>query len=215
MTVGAVRAPRKLAGRLVAATHNPGKLRELRELLAPYHIAMVGAGELGLPEPEETGATFEANARLKAHAAAQAARLPALADDSGLCVEALDGAPGIYSARWAGPAKDFAAAMARIERELIARAARQPWRASFVSGLALAWPDDHVEYFEGRVEGHLVFPPRGANGFGYDPIFMPDGHSRGFGEMTAEEKHGIPSDGSQALSHRARAFQDLARACLA
>lgn len=215
MTVGAARAPRKLTGRLVAATHNPGKLRELRELLAPYHVGMVGAGELGLPEPEETGATFEANARLKARAAAQAARLPALADDSGLCVEGLGGAPGIYSARWAGPAKDFAAAMARLERELIARAAPQPWRASFVSGLALAWPDDHFEYFEGRVEGRLVFPPRGANGFGYDPIFMPDGHSRGFGEMTAEEKHGIPDDGSQALSHRARAFQDLARACLA
>jgi XTP/dITP diphosphohydrolase len=140
--------------------------------------------------------------------------MPALADDSGLCVEALNGAPGIYSARWAGGSKDFSAAMARVERELLAKEAPEPWRAHFISALALVWPDDHVEYFEGRVDGRLVFPPRGANGFGYDPIFLPDGHSRGFGEMSAEEKHGIPADGSLALSHRARAFQMLARACL-
>jgi XTP/dITP diphosphohydrolase len=210
----AVRMHRKLTGRLVAATHNAGKLREFRELLDPWRIALVSAGDLSLPEPEETGDTFEANAKLKAFAAARAAKMPALADDSGLCVEALDGAPGIYSARWAGGSKDFSAAMARVERELLAKNALEPWRAHFISALALAWPDDHVEYFEGRVDGRLVFPPRGANGFGYDPIFLPDGHSRGFGEMSAEEKHGIPADGSLALSHRARAFQMLARACL-
>jgi XTP/dITP diphosphohydrolase len=206
--------PRRLTGPLVAATHNGGKLRELRELLAPWRLAILGAGELGLAEPEETGETFEANARLKALAAARAAGRPALADDSGLCVDALGGAPGVYSARWAGASKDFGAAMARIERELRAARAPEPWRAHFVSGLALAWPDSEVDYFEGRVDGRLVFPPRGAQGFGYDPIFLPDGRARGFGEMTAEEKHGIPADGSQALSHRARAFQSLARACL-
>jgi XTP/dITP diphosphohydrolase len=210
----AVRMHRKLSGPLVAATHNAGKLREFRQLLVPWRIALVSADDLGLPEPEETGDTFEANAKLKAFAAARAAEMPALADDSGLCVEALNGAPGIYSARWAGGSKDFSAAMARVERELLAKEAPEPWRAHFISALALVWPDDHVEYFEGRVDGRLVFPPRGANGFGYDPIFLPDGHSRGFGEMSAEEKHGIPADGSLALSHRARAFQMLARACL-
>ena len=208
------RPHRRLSGAVVAATHNPGKLREFRALLEPWRIEAVSAGALGLAEPEETGDTFESNARLKALAAARAAGRPALADDSGLCVEALGGAPGIFSARWAGPSKDFAPAMARIERELLAAGAPAPWRAHFVSGLAVAWPDDHVEYFEGRVDGHLAFPPRGAHGFGYDPIFVPDGHSRGFGEMTAQEKHGVPADGSLALSHRARAFQRLARACL-
>ena len=210
----ALRVHRKLTGSLVAATHNAGKLREFRELLDPWGIALVSAGDLDLPEPEETGDTFEANAKLKAFAAARAAKMPALADDSGLCVEALDSAPGIYSARWAGSSKDFSAAMARVKQELLAKKAPEPWRAHFISALVLAWPDDHVEYFEGRVDGRLVFPPRGANGFGYDPIFLPDGHSRGFGEMSAEEKHGIPADGSLALSHRARAFQMLARACL-
>jgi XTP/dITP diphosphohydrolase len=210
----AARVHRKLTGQLVAATHNAGKLREFRELLDPWRIALVSAGDLGLPEPEETGDTFEANAKLKAFAAVRAAKMPALADDSGLCVEALDGAPGIYSARWAGGSKDFSGAMARVERELLAKKAPEPWRAYFISALVLAWPDDHVEYFEGRVDGRLVFPPCGANGFGYDPIFLPDGHTRGFGEMSAEEKHGIPADGSLALSHRARAFQMLARACL-
>jgi XTP/dITP diphosphohydrolase len=210
----AVRMHRKLSGPLVAATHNAGKLREFRQLLVPWRIALVSAGDLGLPEPEETGDTFEANSKLKAFAAARAAEMPALADDSGLCVEALNGAPGIYSARWAGGSKDFSAAMARVERELLAKEAPEPWRAHFISALALVWPDDHVEYFEGRVDGRLFFPPRGANGFGYDPIFLPDGHSRGFGEMSAEDKHGIPADGSLALSHRARAFQMLARACL-
>jgi XTP/dITP diphosphohydrolase len=208
------RVHRRLSGPLVAATHNAGKLREFRQLLAPWRIEIVSAGDLALAEPEETGDTFEANAKLKALAAARVAARPALADDSGLCVEALGGAPGIYSARWAGDSKDFSAAMAGIERELLAAEAQQPWRAHFISALALALPDDRVEYFEGRVDGRLVFPPRGANGFGYDPIFLPDGHSRGFGEMSAQEKHGIPADGSLALSHRARAFQLLARACL-
>ncbi|HLW89808.1 MAG TPA: RdgB/HAM1 family non-canonical purine NTP pyrophosphatase [Roseiarcus sp.] len=205
---------RKLTGRLVAATHNQGKLREIKELLAPYRIDVVSAGELGLAEPAETGDTFAGNAALKARGAAAVALSPALADDSGLCVDALDGAPGIYSARWANGARNFAGAMRRVEEELLKRGAREPWRAHFISALALAWPDDHLEIFEGRVDGRLVFPPRGDKGFGYDPIFVPDGYARGFGEMTAEEKHGIPADGSRALSHRARAFQDLARACL-
>jgi XTP/dITP diphosphohydrolase len=202
----------RLSGRLVAATHNKGKLAEFNDLLAPHGLEVVGAGALGLAEPEETGDSFAANAALKAHAAARAAGLPALADDSGLCVAALDDAPGIYSARWAGEGKDFAGAMARIKRELEARGAPAPWRAHFVSALALAWPDGRLEAFEGRVDGHLVFPPRGTSGFGYDPIFIPDGHRRSFGEMTATEKHGLPLDNSLALSHRARAFQKLAAA---
>lgn len=203
-------SPRRLSGRLIAATHNRGKLAEFGDLLAPYGLEVVGAGALGLAEPEETGDSFLANATLKARAATDAAHLPALADDSGLCVAALDNAPGIYSARWAGG--DFTNAMARIERELHSRAAAPPWRAHFISVLALAWPDGEIAAFEGRVDGHLVFPPRGTAGFGYDPIFVPDGHARSFGEMTAQEKHGLPADGSLALSHRARAFQQLARA---
>jgi XTP/dITP diphosphohydrolase len=205
---------RKLTGRVVAATHNRGKLAELHDLLDPHAITLVSAAELDLPEPEETGDSFVANALIKARAAA-ASGLPAISDDSGICVAGLDGAPGIYSARWAGGGgKDFGSAMARIEAELQARGAPKPWRAWFVSALAIAWPDGHVETFEGRVDGDLVFPPRGASGFGYDPCFLPDGHTRTFGEMTATEKHGLPADGSQALSHRARAFQALARACL-
>jgi XTP/dITP diphosphohydrolase len=207
-------AHRRLVGRLVAATHNKGKLAEIHDLLALYGVDVVGAAGLGLPEPEETGDSFAANAALKARAGARGASLPALADDSGLCVAALDEAPGVCSARWAGDGRDFAAAMARVERELKGRGAPSPWRAHFVSVLALAWPDDHVEIFEGRVDGRLVFPPRGTAGFGYDPIFIPDGHARSFGEMSAREKHGLPGDGSLALSHRARAFQKLARACL-
>ena len=205
---------RRLSGRIVAATHNSGKLREIRELLAPYDVAVVGVAELSLGEPDETGLTFRDNAALKAAAAVRASGEPALADDSGLCVEALGGAPGIYSARWAGESKDFGAAMSRIEAELHAARAPAPWRAHFISALALAWPDDRIDAFEGRVDGDLVFPPRGMAGFGYDPIFRPDGHARTFGEMTAEEKHGIPLDGSLALSHRARAFQKFARAWL-
>jgi XTP/dITP diphosphohydrolase len=204
----------RLAGRLVVATHNAGKLREIDELLTPFGVAALGAATLGLDEPEETGSTFRDNAILKARAAAHGSGLTALADDSGLCVDALDGSPGIYSARWAGPTKDFGVAMARVERELKAGAAPQPWRAAFVSVLALAWPDGAVETFEGRVDGTLIFPPRGTAGFGYDPIFRPDGHDRTFGEMSSEEKHGIPADGSTALSHRARAFQKFARARL-
>ncbi len=203
--------PEILPKKIVAATHNPGKLREIRELLGPHGVDAVGASELGLPEPEETGLTFHDNAVLKALAAAKASGEVALADDSGLCVAALDGAPGIYSARWAGDSKDFAGAMARIEAELKAKGAPQPWRGWFVSALALAWPDGRTEVFEGRVDGDLVFPPRGTRGFGYDPAFRPDGHARTFGEMTSEEKHGIPADGSLALSHRARAFQKLVR----
>ena len=204
----------RLAGRLVVATHNPGKLREIEELLSPFGVQPIGAAELGLDEPEETGSTFRDNALLKARAAACGSGLVALADDSGLCVEALGGAPGIYSARWAGEAKDFGAAMARVQRELEARAAPPPWRAAFISVLALAYPDGAVETFEGQVDGTLVFPPRGTAGFGYDPIFRPDGHERTFGEMGPEDKHGIPADGSLALSHRARAFQKLQRARL-
>ena len=207
-------ALRRLSGRIVAATHNAGKLREIRELLKPHGVEAVGAAELGLIEPEETGFTFGDNATLKAEAAARASGAPALADDSGLCVEALGDAPGVRSARWAGESKDFGAAMARVEEELRAAGAPQPWRAHFVSVLALAWPDGRTETFEGRIDGDLVFPPRGTAGFGYDPIFRPDGHARTFGEMSAEEKHGIPPDGSLALSHRARAFQKFAHACL-
>jgi len=204
---------RKLTGKVVAATHNKGKLVELRELLGPHGLEVVAAGALGLPEPEETGETFVANALIKSRTAAGLSGLPALADDSGLCVQGLDGAPGIYSARWALDG-DFGAAMERIRRELEARAAPKPWRGWFVSALAISWPDGHDETFEGRVDGELQFPPRGTAGFGYDPVFTPDGHTRSFGEMSSIEKHGLPADGSLALSHRARAFQLLEKACL-
>ena len=206
---------RRITGRLVIATHNPGKLAEMRELLAPYGIAVTSAGEFGLGEPEETGTTVVANARIKAVAAAKAAQLPSFADDSGLAVDALDGAPGILSARWAGPTKDFNAAMTRIERLLQERGATQPSqrRAHFVSALCVAWPDDHVEEVEAIAEGTLVWPPRGTAGFGYDPAFLPEGHRRTFGEMTSIEKHGLPPLGL-GLSHRARAFVKLAEICL-
>jgi XTP/dITP diphosphohydrolase len=206
---------RRIAGKLVIATHNPGKLAEMRELLAPYGIEAVSAGELGLSEPDETGETFTANARIKAVAAANAAQLPAFADDSGLVVEALDGAPGIFSARWAGPSKDFGAAMTRIERLLAERGATQAEKrgAHFVSALCVAWPDGHLEEVEARADGTLVWPPRGSAGFGYDPMFLPDGFERTFGEMTSIEKHGLPPLGL-GLSHRARAFVKLAEICL-
>jgi XTP/dITP diphosphohydrolase len=209
------RMHRKITGKLVIATHNPGKLAEMRELLAPHGIEAVSAGELGLAEPDETGDTFEANALIKAVAAAQATQLPAFADDSGLAVDALDGAPGIFSARWAGPAKDFTAAMTRIERLLQERGATTPDRrgAHFVSALCVAWPDGHIEEVEARADGVLVWPPRGSAGFGYDPVFMPDGFTRTFGEMTSIEKHGLPPLGL-GLSHRARAFVKLAEICL-
>jgi XTP/dITP diphosphohydrolase len=182
-------------GRLVLATHNPGKVVELAELLGPHGLDVVSAGELGLPEPEETGTTFIANAELKALAAATASGLPALADDSGLCVDALGGNPGLFSARWAGPGKDFSAAMLRVRREMPATA---PDTAHFICALSLAWPDGHVESVEGRVDGRIVWPPRGQNGFGYDPIFLMAGKSETFGEMPRAEK--------EADNHRARAF---------
>jgi XTP/dITP diphosphohydrolase len=206
---------RRIAGKLVIATHNPGKLAEMRELLAPHGVEAISAGELGLGEPDESGETFPANARIKAIAAANAAQLPAFADDSGLVVDALDGAPGILSARWAGPNKDFGAAMTRIERLLQERGATQAAKRSahFVSALCVAWPDGHLEEVEARADGTLVWPPRGSAGFGYDPMFLPDGFERTFGEMTSIEKHGLPPLGL-GLSHRARAFVKLAEICL-
>lgn len=200
--------------KLLIASHNQGKVREIRELLAGRDIELVTAADLDLDEPEETGETFEENARLKAHAAVAATGLPALADDSGLAVDALFGAPGIYSARWGGPDRDFNLAMLKVNEALEEAGANdiESRRAAFVAMTVLAWPDGHVEGFEGRVEGTLVWPPRGDRGFGYDPIFVPDGHSRTFGEMSAEEKHGDrPGDGP--LSHRARALAMLADAC--
>lgn len=200
MTIG-TKSPvmkRDLAGRLVIASHNAGKVREIADLLAPFGIDAVSAGDLGLPEPEETGTTFAANAELKALAAAIGAELPALADDSGLVVPALDGQPGIYSARWAGPERDFGLAMAKVHEALDGKNDRA---AYFVCALALAWPDGHVEVYEGRVDGAVVWPPRGERGFGYDPMFLPDGHDITFGEMEPAAKH--------AISHRARAFAQL------
>jgi XTP/dITP diphosphohydrolase len=202
---------RRLEGRVVIATHNPGKLREMRELLAPYGVEAVSAGELKLPEPDETGTTFAENARIKSESAARSTNLPAFADDSGLTVEALGGDPGIHSARWAGSDKDFARAMRVIEEKIALKGATTPdkRRAAFVSALSIFWPDGHEERFEGRVDGTLVWPPRGAAGFGYDPMFLPDGHDKTFGEMSAVEKHGLPPIGT-GLSHRARAFLKLA-----
>jgi XTP/dITP diphosphohydrolase len=206
---------RQITGQLVIATHNPGKLAEMRELLAVHGVDAVSAGELGLPEPEESGATFRANARIKAEAAAKASGIAAFADDSGLAVDALDGQPGIHSARWAGPDKDFRLAMNKIQSLLIERDAKTAnrRRAHFVSALCVAWPDGHVEEFEATIDGTVVWPPRGTMGFGYDPLFLPDGETRTFGEMPSEEKHGLPPQG-QGLSHRARAFLKLAEACL-
>jgi XTP/dITP diphosphohydrolase len=185
------------------ASHNPGKVREIKELLAPFGIVTKGAAELGLPEPEETETTFAGNAALKARAAAKASGLPALADDSGLAVSALDGAPGIYSARWAGETKDFSFAMQRVERELKEKGAKD-FSARFVCALALVEPGKEPEIFEGEVHGHLVFPPRGTKGFGYDPIFVADGMNETFGEIDPAQKH--------AMSHRARAFAKLVAA---
>jgi XTP/dITP diphosphohydrolase len=199
----------------VIATHNPGKLWEMRGLLEPFGVDSVAAIELGLIEPDETGASFRENARIKAEAAAQASHLPAFADDSGLAINALGGAPGIHSARWAGPNRDFRAAMEKINEKLQACGAVTPQarRAHFIAALCVAWPDGHVEEFEGRVDGTLVWPPRGDKGFGYDPIFLADGHDLTFGEMMSVEKHRLPPLGL-GLSHRARAFLKLAEACL-
>lgn len=199
-------AIRKLApGKLVIASHNAGKVREIRALLGPYGIEPVSAAELDLPEPEETGTTFVANAELKAMQAADLSGLPALADDSGLCVDALGGDPGIFSARWAGPDKDFGLAMRLVEDQLAA-IDDAPRSAHFVCALALAWPDGHVEWFEGCVDGTLVWPPRGDLGFGYDPVFLPDGETLTFGEMAPEAK--------TPLTHRAAAFRQLVAAVL-
>ncbi len=201
---------RRLASgaRLVIASHNAGKVREIAALLAPFGIETVSAADLGLPEPEETGTTFIENARLKARAAAAAAGLPALADDSGLEVEALGGAPGIHAARWAEtPAgRDFGHAMRRVWEALEEKGAPEPRRARFVCALALAWPDGHDETFPGEVRGRIVWPPRGTRGFGYDPIFVPEGYDITFGEMDPARKH--------AISHRAAAFARLMRACI-
>jgi XTP/dITP diphosphohydrolase len=193
--------------RLVIATHNPGKLREIQDLLEPFGVDVTSAGELGLPEPVEDGDSFKDNALIKARAAAQASGLPALADDSGLAVEALGGAPGIHSARWAGPEKDFAVAMERVWELVLESEDR---RAHFVCALALAWPPTdtdggHEEVFEGRVDGTIIWPPTGDKGFGYDPIFQPEGYFITFGEMAPEAKHKI--------SHRAHAFEQLVGAC--
>jgi len=187
---------------LVIATHNPGKLREIAALLAPHGVRAVSAGDLGLPEPEEDAPDFFGNARIKALAAATASGLPALADDSGFCVAALDGAPGVFSARWAGPGKDFGPAMERVNREIGANPDRRAW---FIAALCLAWPDGHTETFLGRIDGAVVWPPRGGRGFGYDPIFMPAGGAETFGEMDPDAKH--------TVSHRARAFAQLLASC--
>jgi XTP/dITP diphosphohydrolase len=193
--------------RLLVATHNAGKLEEVRQLLSRLKLEVVSAGELGLPEPEETESTFVGNARIKAHAAAQAAQAPALADDSGIEVEALDGAPGVYTADWAETpnGRDFLQAMTRTWQALDEKGAAHPRRARFCCTLVLAWPDGHDEVFSGTVDGHLVWPPRGALGHGYDPIFVPDGSDRTFAEMTAEEKN--------AISHRSIALQRLVTDC--
>jgi XTP/dITP diphosphohydrolase len=197
-------ARRFTADELVVASHNAGKAREIVALLKAFPVKVISAAQLNLPEPDETGVTYEENAILKAVAATTACGLPALADDSGVGVDALDGAPGIYSARWAGPGKDFGLAMKRIEDELAAKGVTNA-RAHFICVLALAWPDGHVEHFRGDLAGHLTFPPRGKNGFGYDPIFIADGHTITCGEMDPAAKH--------AISHRALAFRQLVTAC--
>lgn len=207
---------RRLAlGKLVLASHNKSKLREIKELLQPYGYEVISASELDLPAPEETGVTFEENAALKAHAAAQVSGLPALSDDSGFCVEALNGDPGIYSARWAGPDKDFDMAMRTVEEKLqaLGAVAEAERRCFFVAVLCLAWPDGHEEFFRGEVHGTAIWPPKGTQGFGYDPVFRPDGYERTFGEMSSQEKHGWSKD-SPALSHRSRAFELFSAECL-
>ena len=197
------KSARKFDGkRLVVASHNEGKVLEITALLAPFDMEVLPASALGLAEPEETGTSFIENAELKARAACLAADLPSLADDSGLAVAALDGAPGIYSARWAGPSLDFTVAMQRVERDIAGRGDRS---ARFICALSLCWPDRHCETFEGHVHGTLVWPPRGNHGFGYDPVFLPTGGTETFGEMDPDAKH--------AISHRADAFRRLIDAC--
>ena len=205
--------------KIVVASHNAGKLAEIADLIGPFGFEARSAAEYGLPEPEETGTTFEENAYIKASAAASATGLPALSDDSGLMVDALGGEPGVYTADWATRAdgsRDFAMAMRVTEEKLTEKGAMSSDRRTgrFVSVLCVAWPDGHAEYFRGEVEGLLVWPPRGEKGFGYDPMFQPDGHDATFGEMSAEEKHGWKPGDADALSHRARAFREFARAML-
>ncbi|MEQ1941439.1 RdgB/HAM1 family non-canonical purine NTP pyrophosphatase [Mesorhizobium sp. VNQ89] len=205
--------------RIVVASHNAGKLREFADLMGPFGLEAKSAKEYGLPEPDETGTTFEENAYIKAFAAANATGLPALSDDSGLVIDALDGQPGVYTANWAelpDGTRDFGMAMQRAEVAMQEVGATEPAQRTgrFVAVICLAWPDGEAEYFRGEAEGTLVWPPRGESGFGYDPVFLPEGHMRTFGEMTAEEKHGWKPGQAQALSHRARAFQKFARAKL-
>ena len=205
--------------RIVVASHNAGKLREIADLIAPFGLEARSAAEYGLPEPDETGTTFEENAYIKAHAAALATGLPALSDDSGMCADALDGQPGVYTANWAetpGGGRDFGLAMRKVEDLLGEKGALEPEDrgARFVAVICLCWPDGYAEYYRGEAEGRLIWPPRGELGFGYDPVFLPNGHERTFGEMTAEEKHGWKPGEAQALSHRARAFRKFAQARL-
>jgi XTP/dITP diphosphohydrolase len=207
-------------GRIVVASHNEGKLREFADLLGPFGLEAKSAREYGLPEPEETGTTFEENAYIKAYAAARATGLPALSDDSGLVVDALGGAPGVYTANWAEKpdgTRDFAMAMEKTEAALQEVGATEPAQRTgrFVAVICLAFPDGQAEYYRGEAEGRLVWPPRGTLGFGYDPVFLPNGHDRTFGEMSAQEKHGWKPGDTEALSHRARAFKKFAEARLA
>ena len=210
---------RKLEGReIIVASHNAGKVREINDLIAPYGFSAKSSADLNLPEPEETGTTFEENAAIKALSAARATGLPALSDDSGLCVSALGDKPGVYTADWAekedGSGRDFMMAMEKVHRAL-AETKSNDTHGYFVAVLCLAWPDDHVEYFRGETHGDIVWPPVGDKGFGYDPIFKPEGHNKTFGEMSAEEKHGWqPGQLDDGLSHRARAFAMFARNCL-
>ena len=200
--------------KLVVATHNAGKLREFKTLLEPFGLELVSAGELDLPEPEETGTTYEENAKIKALAATTASGLWALSDDSGLSVDGLDGDPGIYSARWAGPDKNFDDAMVKVHTSLMEKGAMAPGQrtAAFVAVLCLANPSGETVFFEGRAEGTLVWPPRGTQGFGYDPMFQPKGHMRTFGEMSEAEKHSWSKD-KIGLSHRSRAFSEFVKDC--
>ncbi|MBP2463214.1 MULTISPECIES: RdgB/HAM1 family non-canonical purine NTP pyrophosphatase [unclassified Rhizobium] len=204
---------------IVVASHNAGKIREIAELIGPFGFSAKSAAELKFEEPDETGTTFEENAAIKALASAKASGLPALSDDSGIVIDALDGAPGVYTANWAereDGTRDFAMAMQKVEDALQKKGATTPDKRScrFVSVLCLAWPDGHTELFRGDVEGVVAWPPRGAAGFGYDPIFQPEGHETTFGEMTSEEKHGWKPGDEHALSHRARAFKLFVETCL-
>lgn len=204
---------------IVVASHNAGKIREIEDLIGPFGFSARSAAELNFEEPDETGTTFEENATIKALASAKASGLPALSDDSGLVIDALDGAPGVYTANWAEKedgTRDFAMAMEKVEKALAEKGAieAKDRTARFVSVLCLAWPDGHTELFRGEVEGHVVWPPRGTEGFGYDPVFRPDGYETTFGEMSAEEKHGWKPGDAAALSHRARAFKRFVETCL-